>query len=30
MSQTDEQVIRDMVNQAIDRLNRGDVTAIAD
>jgi len=30
MSETDEQVIRDIVNQAINRLNRGDVTAIAD
>ncbi len=30
MSGKDEQVIHDMVKQAIDRLNKADVTAIAD
>ncbi len=30
MSATDEKVIHDMVSRAIDRLNKGDVTAIAD
>ena len=29
MSAADEQLIRDMVNRAVDRLNKGDATAIA-
>lgn len=30
MNQPDERIIRNMVNQAVDRLNKGDVTAIAE